>query len=820
MLKVFENEYFIRQTDNGNIECLHALRAIILNKIISEINLYTEEELLIITLRSIQHNALFLVVEFIYNHGLNDDLIGRLSTFSYDSWQLYAGVLQALLWGSVFSYYQANNAIIQEGDAIFNGSFSMIGIGDITGYLKKIDMSVFYDLVKKDNEERYLKMQEVKSKVENLKLDYHFIDSFFNNTINILPKYEDIDAMELSPCGFSLFWMALRHYTPAQPSNITSLKVSLSNIDDYLNLLVGVQMQKWWDKYEILKRDVEHLIIERFNLVYLNTDDDIVQAVAIYNAFSYESRYPSNDSIMEIVNSLRKLLIDKTRYHVEYIGHQLIEDIELPDMKKNIPTENLPFTWITQMNRWFSNIVDYEKRPDNWVEVIKDVNETRKMIIIACKAIIRGLDISYRDKNTKYLFSENTLRDIINAYTRTNDLKFQLPTCAVDRYGIRSDSSVVEQNSTGFMLGEKPKADSPFGAVYNKYCSSLSNFYSQFISTNNLLIEKLKNIKPSEQSRLSLINLIYALEEIDRLQTEYSAMVQHQFDVEIEPMEEKSYVMLLANMWDYIYYHPNVGLRSLSTQVKRTDKKYIDRLINLFEIKLPKMYGVCCYLKEGNKIYLTIDSESPLRELFEEFKLLFSDTRTLSYKGYIFKDYLEELHISYMIMGQELPSKCIIGSNSFIIYNDVSRFLKLLVSEEVENTISQDNLIVAAVKCFSNIQALTTIFSHCEQICGKIGSLNTIHLQSQIFESWVKDVAVNALLPTMDNINDALGYTANLIPYEVHDEAINIYEAILLATNAIIDNPHEIIELSGDDAKELISTLETAVSNYFNFFPL
>jgi len=820
MLKIFEKEYFIRQTDNGNIECLHALRAIILNKIISEVNSYSEEELLIITLRSIQRNALIMVVEYIYSHNLNDALIGSLSKVLYDSWQLYAGVLQALLWGSVYSYFQTNKAIIEDGDAVFNGAFAMIGLGDVTGYLKKVDMSVFYDIVKKDSEERYRKMQEIKSKIDNLKLDYHFIDSFLSNTYCNMPTYEKIDAEELSPCGFSLFWMASRNFFPAPPSEITSLKACLSNKDDYLNLLVGIQMQKWWDIYENLKKDVEQHIINRFSIVYLNTDDDEVQAIAISNLFSSEPKFPSNDSIMEIVDSLRKLYINKTRYNVKYIGYNLIEGIELPDMEKHIPLDNLPFTWITQLNRWLSKIIEYERRPNNWLEVIEGVCETRKAIIVACKAIVRGLDIAYRDENTKHLFSKETSEAVINAYVRTNDLKFQLPKCAVDRYGIRIDNSVVDQSSEEFMLGEKIKADSPFGLVFNKYCSSMSNYYSMFISPDNLLIEKLKKIRPSENSRLSLINLISALEEIGKLQVEYSTMVEYQPNGEINPMEEKAYLMLLANMWDYIYHHPYFRVRSLSIQRKKSDEKYIDRLVNLFEIKLPKMDGICSYSKEGNTIFLTIDSDIPCRALFEEFKLHFSDAQTLSYKGYIFKNYLDKVYVSYQILGQELPVKSVISSNSFIIYDDVNRFLKLLMPEQDESVMTEDNLITAIIKCFGNVQSLPMVITYCKQINERIDSLDKTHLQTQIYESWAEDVTDNAIIPTMDAINDSLEYSVDFIPEGVHDEAINIYETIIQMTKAIIDNPHELIELSIDEAKQLTSALETAVTNYFNFFPM
>lgn len=149
------------------------------------------------------------------------------------------------------------------------------------------------------------------------------------------------------------------------------------------------------------------------------------------------------------------------------------------------------------------------------------------------------------------------------------------------------------------MLGDKSRADSSFGAVFNKYCRSLSNFFSHLMSPDNLVIEKLKRIKLSEQSRLSRINLISALDEINKLQAEYSMLVERQIDSEIETIEEKMSVILLSNMWDYVYTQPFFKPRSLSNQRKQADVKYVQKLASLFEIDLPKMSNVCNYSKVG-----------------------------------------------------------------------------------------------------------------------------------------------------------------------------------------------------------------------------
>ena len=820
MLKVFEKEYFIRQTDNGDIECLHALRAIVLNRILSQNPAFSEKDLLLTTLRSIQKNALVMVVEYIDNANFNVELIDGLCRIAYDSWQLYASVLQALLWGSVRSFFHDNRETIVAGDVLYNGAFAMLGLGDVTGYYKEIDMSAFYEIIKKDNEDRYNKMLEIQAKAKGLKLEYDLVDHFISNTNNNLPSFTNMTTEELSPCGFALFWMALRDFFPAPPEKITSPLITFSTLEDHLNLIVGMQMQKWDNLYSVLRESIETLAIQKFNLAYLDLDSEELSAVAICNVFSKEVKFPSNDTIMEIVNLLRKLYLNKTKYNVEYIGHLIIEGINLPDIEKHIPVDNLPFTWITQMNRWLFQMIEYERRPEYWPEVIESILETRKAIMTACNSIIRGLDSVYRDRDTKVLFSQESSQAIANAYVRTNELKFQMPKCAVDRYGIRTDNSIVDDHTGEFILGDKTRADSAFGVVFNKYCSSLSNFFSRFISSDNLVIEKLKKTKLSEQSRLSRINLISALDEIDKLQVEYSMLVERQIGGEIETTEEKASVMLLSNIWDYVYTQPFFKQRSLSAQRKQADVKYTQKLSALFEIALPKMNDVCSYSKIGKSIYLTIGSDAPCRKLFEEFKRQFPDAQALSYKSYLFKNYLDKIYVTYRVLGQELPVKCIIDSNQFIIYDDVEKFIKILSPEQNEDTELESNLITSAIMCFGNIQILPTIIKHCEQVLGKISALDVNYVQNHIYETWINNVVNDAIIPTVEAINSSLDYSIDFIPKDTYTEAISIYDSIKQLTTTILDSPREMLEFTFDEAEQLSSTLESVATNYFNYFPM
>lgn len=88
------------------------------------------------------------------------------------------------------------------------------------------------------------------------------------------------------------------------------------------------------------------------------------------------------------------------------------------------------------------------------------------------------------------------------------------------------------------------------------------------------------------------------------------------------------------------------------------------------------MDGVLHFSKEGKITSATIDSDLPILNLFVEFEQRFPDAQTLSYKAYVFKNYLQKLQVSYELLSYGLPVNFIIDSNQFVTYDDVERFIK------------------------------------------------------------------------------------------------------------------------------------------------
>ena len=151
-----------------------------------------------------------MVIEYAYENGMTEELVKRIASIRYLNIEAYADVVKALLWCEIYHFLSTNRDVITEGDSIFNNNFSMFGIGDITGLLQ---IDVFKDMCKvfnNINETFEEKMTELKAKLPMKKLDYRFLDCFFeNNYSQLLSRYIIIET-NLNAWGYVLFWLACR----------------------------------------------------------------------------------------------------------------------------------------------------------------------------------------------------------------------------------------------------------------------------------------------------------------------------------------------------------------------------------------------------------------------------------------------------------------------------------------------------------------------------------------------------------------------------------------------------------------------------------
>ena len=144
--------------------------------------MFDKENILMKTLGVIEHNATQMLIEYVYGTRITEDFINNIANIEYLSIEVYADIVKALLWCEIYYYYQMNKKVIEEGNLLFNNQFMFLGNTDITGLLEidtLQDICKVFNNVKPDFEEQ---MRNQLSKLPMLKLDYRFLDCFFEIT--------------------------------------------------------------------------------------------------------------------------------------------------------------------------------------------------------------------------------------------------------------------------------------------------------------------------------------------------------------------------------------------------------------------------------------------------------------------------------------------------------------------------------------------------------------------------------------------------------------------------------------------------------------
>lgn len=821
MLSLFEKEYFLRVSkDKQHLESLHALRATILFDILKEKSLFSEFDNLRLSLQIIEDVPLMMVVEFFYRNGISSDLIKALAKIKYNSWCVYAGVLKAVLWGEVYSYYCKNKVTIDRGNELIN-NFIMFGITDVTGYLKDVDFSDFWDLLKKANPSKFQAFQGLNSTLVSKTLSYEILDMFIAESSLVLPFDTIVRADDLTAMGFSLFWFSIRKYLlPEQNLESVLPSMNSTNLEDYLNLLVGLSYQNWLTNYERLTTLAENILFPQLGIVYCDISNEVT-AYSICNICNGEST-DFNRRVMRIVDAARKLYPQKQRYNVESIGQDIIDGVDMPDTQKHIPAENLPFVWITQLNRWLHSIDEYIKAPVSWDNVHEEIVGMKADVISSVDFIIKGVDYLYNKQSTKRLLETGILDSIKSVEKKLSGYTFAIPQCALDQYGIKLDNAIVDRTSGDMQLVSVPQNNKKqFKSLWNNFCSSYLNFLNQ---KDSLLVAKIKREEIPNEGRLSLINVITAYQVINDLEVQYQAEMS-KYGSQFFSDEEGNRLLLLTAVWSHVHKYPLQEINTLSYDSKLYMGRNRKRLEEFFSNKIFKHEGVFSGDKNGKIVRILVDAEqaeSLCRELFIRFKQEFPEVSTLTFEESVFKDYLQCVKILVCFNGQPLPGGYLIETRNLVMYEDVEKYMSMLIPLSDTHGIELDNSPkIVALKIFADIHALPMLFMHSAQVNSKVSTFNTSEYYiASVYDRWLSTIT-DYLVKIFEEIESSIGFIRDYRPMTDKPDIEEYTIAILTVLCELKRNARELLTVENiDEVKEILGTLETGVTALIDLYPM
>ncbi|MBC6165038.1 hypothetical protein HCA15_00170 [Listeria booriae] len=820
MLKVFEKEYFLRQSKDGKyLECLHALRASILYDIFREDAILPEIEVLIKAMQSINGNAMMMLVEYVYQFDINDNLITRLSLISYESWELLASVLKALLWAEVWHYYQSNKEIIMRGDQVLNNVFIMLGLGDVSGYYNQVNIEDIKRFIPLDS---FSEMVELVEKLSSRVLEYKFLDKFIEKIFPNLPLNKEIEENEMTALGYSLFWMAKRNFLISEKSaqfSFSGIEKRMDTLlDSYMNMMIGIQEQGWEVNNSIRKKILPK-IISKYNIVSLDSTDHEITAYAILPLNDSDGNSPyENGYIMKIIFALRRLYSNKEKYNVEIIGGENILGLEINNPQKNIEESNLPWIWITQVNKWLYAINEYNYFQPNWDICLNNIDQTRSEIITMSKDIISGLDYWYKKGNIKKLITEELQTKRRKIIEDTKKQYRYYPQSELDKYGVKGNNNIVDTNEKDFeSVNIDEKKNLTFRSVFRDYYNNFSNYILQM---NDLILCKAGQEFDEQTSRLSLINIISALEKLPEIQFLY----QNQFQLknrEFNNVEEYNQIILLASLWTYVYNNKYRAGSSILYDQKEYIKKYSNRIDTFFTMDVSKIEGVLKVDRENTTIIINIDLERMdfiRRELFTQMKELLPEVGIHTLEGFLWDRYISEIYIFTNFERKKLTGKYKIKGSSFKLYDELEKFMAYLEAFEIEslNNINYENI---TDRCFITVQITNNfqiLSQHISQVSQKIAHLDKKNFVSSTYVVW-KETTESYLKEILQIIIENIHCIYN----SLKDEKIFIEQDLAEVTKLIGNNNiSEMISSDNHDKlNEYFTDLQTVIIQFVDLIP-
>lgn len=774
MIYLFEQEYLLRvSNDNKNISSLHVLRANIISSILLDFLFADERDVISKVLNSVNDSVLFMLTSYYYENDVDEEFIYILKNIKYDSWKCYSSVVRSLIWYELRNFYLTNQRAIFELDTIFPSKFPMLLLGDVTGLYPHYDGKELLDIIREQQPDRVERTEKILDSFSTKTIIFTTVDEFMGDTIGKLPFCRGADPEELNSAGYGLFWLALRGFYVDK--RIICLPQGIENNREYLesllNLLVGIQQQNLSEVYERISPKLLEQIKNRYAIVYLNEDDDLYDALCIINIYDQEISEIQfdNEYIMSIVGALRRLSINKKKYNVKLIGSQLIDNFKTPDLVKTISEKNLPWLWITEINAWLRKLHEYELLSDTWETAQQSIKDCISENMEIFKSLEKLMEHIYKKRNIGNSNLKKLTAKINDAMISLNNEYLYYPKTSVDKFGIDNNKVIIKQNdnpmaqtNTPMLTNNSQKKRKSFNELFREFRSSIDTFYQNMYT---LLIERFKHKELSQSSKISYINIVNALDTINKLIHAY----HEEFPMEKESViskEDYYQFQLFVSIWSRFYKEKFRINRNMMYEQKEYIKRY-QRRINTFLEKNIVNYKSVLEVKKVNDIFeVTIDllnSVGVFNQLVEDFQRTFPEIEVYTFENSLWNATFKHIFITASFLEYKVPPSYKLDSDKFAYINDVeSLMLSTKTSEQIE---IESNILDAFFRYTALRLELHAIFKHTSQINQFLEQKkNDKFFKKDIFEEWNRNMIhfttniINQILSSISLVKKAIVY--------------------------------------------------------------
>jgi hypothetical protein len=337
-----------------------------------------------------------------------------------------------------------------------------------------------------------------------------------------------------------------------------------------------------------------------------------------------------------------------------------------------------------------------------------------------------------------------------------------------------------------------------------------------------LIVSRFKGKEPNEIERLSLINLVSSINDLLKMQSKYKDLF-NSLDFEKDIKNEYEQLLMLANIWSYLYKHKVIKNNSIIYDIKERIKQYRKNINRFFEEVFTK-FSTEVIERTSTKIVVQVLGSSVddlCKEIYINFKSRFPEMETLSADSLFLNEFAEEIILLVTFNGKDYMGGFRIRLSN-LLFTDETKFLLyriVLNKNEVEefngyNKIDFDDVINNAVKIFGNLNILSMFFNHTTGVMQYITSPpNREYLREDVFEIW-RNRAVNLHIQLMDDIILSLNKLKSAI---VKEHLENINSLVLQLENYKSESLNIILEHDRKQIEEKISIITQIIVNLMDY---
>ena len=544
-IRRFADEYLLRVTSDGNrLEALHPVRARIIYNVLQSKIIVNIRDVIVNALKCVEsENVGIILMEYFtkYEHSQAD--IRFIAKNEYSNWIAFGNIIKAILWLEVKHYVECNMRCFKNlNEEKGKGWFYFIPL-DLTGIDRpnEIGMESMLEHMQGNKAPVITTIQEVRNALTSLSLEYKFLDCFFRESTypRVIPESDN----EKSMFGYSLFWMAKRDFDVELhlDNNDLANSICLGDMQACADAIRGLYEQSTLQEaYNFaIERFLKRIIREQQIISYTVTEEEVcckfIPPVLNEKATPKDENNINHYWRIKMLNILQQLYPNKEYIDIELVGVNLFGEvgIEPMDYKLHIHKNHRYSSWITDVNCWVRNRVEYELRPASWNEYVQEIDLVRSSSNELLLDTIKLIDDIYKKGRYTNVWW-NHVKTQMETFRRHIFYQHRLPKTTMDSYCLYLEET------------EKYKV---FREVFRNVYTSLDYFYNQFVEVLLVRIND-RNMNDIENPRLAMSNLFCAARNIVKLQQEYNTLFSRYSTLGRDfPQQETENMLTLVNIW-------------------------------------------------------------------------------------------------------------------------------------------------------------------------------------------------------------------------------------------------------------------------------